>query len=315
MQCVILAAGKGTRLHPITLSRSKAMIPLCGKPMVERVVDAIAKNGVDDFIFIVAPDDDAIIDHFQAKAKGKFQFVCQHERKGMAHALQLASPLIHDDFLLCACDNIVGAADITKMVDLWNEGSKLSALLSLLEMSPEKICKSSAVCLDQRGWVSKIVEKPSIDNLPSNVASIALYIFSQKILEYLPQVKPSPRGEYELQDAIQMMIEDHGAVKGIQITGRKTVSSASDLLRINIEYLQNQKESSAELLSSANGATIIQPVRIDPNVSVGENCIIGPNVYLERNCVVGNGVTIKSSVVLSSAEISPKANIEDQVVA
>ena len=312
MQCVILAAGKGTRLHPITLSRSKAMAPLCGKPMVERVIEGIAKNGVSDFVFIVAPDDTAIVEYFQNKITGNFQFVCQHERKGMAHALQLAAPLIKEDFILCACDNIVPEADMSKFINNWKTITKPDALLSLLEMPPEKICKSSAVCSDKDGRVLKIVEKPSIDNLPSNVASIALYLFSPKILNFLPRVQPSPRGEYELQDAIQMLIEEQGNVRGMLISGRKTVSSADDLLRINLEYL---KDSSNEILSPLNGATTSGPLQIDPNVTIGQNCSIGPNVYLERNCFLENNVTIKNSIILSGARISAGSSVNNQVVA
>lgn len=280
--------------------------------MVERVIEGIEKNGVNDFIFIIAPDDTAVVDYFRNRVTGNFQFICQHERKGMAHALQLATPLIKEDFILCACDNIVPEADMSKFIDNWKTTTKPDALLSLLEMPAEKICKSSAVCSDKNGRVLKIVEKPSIDNIPSNVASIALYIFSPKILTFLPKVQPSPRGEYELQDAIQMLIEEQGNVRGMLISGRKTVSSADDLLRINLEYLKN---SSNEILSPLHGATTSGPLQIDLDVTIGQNCSIGPNVYLERNCIIENNVSIKNSIILSGTRVAAGSSIDSQVVA
>ena len=109
MQGIILAAGRGTRLKPITLTRSKAMVPIVGKPIVERVMDDLVANGVDDLILVISPDDKEIVAHFAHNSEigASVRFVHQAERLGMAHALQCAAPLIYDDFVLTACDNLV----------------------------------------------------------------------------------------------------------------------------------------------------------------------------------------------------------------
>jgi NDP-sugar pyrophosphorylase family protein len=118
MQAVILAAGKGTRLRPITLHRSKAMAPIAGKPMVERVIERMVKNGIDDFILVISDDDQAIRRYFRSEVKlpARFQFVTQTERLGMAHAVGLAAPRIRTDFLLSACDSIVPAGHIADLL-------------------------------------------------------------------------------------------------------------------------------------------------------------------------------------------------------
>ena len=109
MQAVILAAGKGTRLEPLSLTRSKAMMPIVGKPIVERVMEDIAAQGVADFILIVSPEDREIVDYFQTKSRldVRVRFVEQPERRGMAHALGYAAPLVRENFILSACDNVM----------------------------------------------------------------------------------------------------------------------------------------------------------------------------------------------------------------
>ena len=117
MQGVILAAGKGSRLHPITLRRSKAMVPVLGKPLVERVMEDMHANGVEDFVLVVSPDDRDIVRYFRAEStiEADVRFVYQVERLGMADALRQAAPLIEEDFFLSACDNLTSAEYVGQM--------------------------------------------------------------------------------------------------------------------------------------------------------------------------------------------------------
>ena len=109
MQGVILAAGRGKRLRPITLKRSKAMAPVLGKPIVERVMEDLAALGVDEFVVVASPDDQELAHHFEqaSELQARVRIVHQPERLGMAHALNCAAPLIRGDFILSACDNLV----------------------------------------------------------------------------------------------------------------------------------------------------------------------------------------------------------------
>ena len=117
MQGVILAAGKGKRLHPITTQRTKAMAPVAGKPIVERVADLLVDNGIRELIVLVSPDDQEIVPYLQrARPELTWRFVVQGERLGMAHALGLAAPLLRGDFVLSACDNLTPAAHIATLL-------------------------------------------------------------------------------------------------------------------------------------------------------------------------------------------------------
>jgi len=316
MQSVILAAGKGSRLHPITVNRSKAMLPIMGRPMVARVIETVVENGLEDFVLVVSPDDREIVDYFKAHTTPdvRVQFVVQSERRGMANALSKAAEHIRGDFLLTACDNLVPASEIGQMLALWQSKPQPNGILALMEVTPEKIKSVGIVELDGE-WVTDIVEKPDPDQVTSNIASMPLYIFSKRILGYLPEVPLSSRGEYELQDAIQMLIERDGRIRGYHTPGRLTLTSPADLLALNRHYLVNGNAIQHEVPRSIGMNTkLIPPLHIEAGVVIGAGCEIGPNVYIERDCRIGDGVTIRESVLLRGSRVPDRGSIDGQVI-
>ncbi|MFZ5916131.1 MAG: sugar phosphate nucleotidyltransferase [Chloroflexota bacterium] len=316
MQGVILAAGKGSRLQPITLTRSKAMLPILGKPIVERVMADLAVNGIDDFILVVSPDDRYISRYFrrESQLEADVRFVYQPERLGMANALACAAPLISGDFILSACDNLISAAHVGQMLQTWQAEPRPNAVLTLMPVEPERL--GSVGIVEMAGpWISRIVEKPSPAEAPSNISSLPLYCFSPRILSYLPQVPRSPRGEYELQDAIQMLIERDGRVAGVTVERRLTLTSPADLLALNRHYLTNG-DNRPQLAPYKVGPNtrLITPLRIEEGTVIGENCTIGPNVYIERDCRIGDGVTLHNAVVLRESVVPQGETIQNWVV-
>ncbi len=316
MQGVILAAGKGSRLQPITLTRSKAMVPILGKPIVERVMEDLVANGVDDFILVVSPDDRHITRYFHRESEIEMdvRFVYQPERLGMANALLCAAPLITGDFILSACDNLISAEHVGRMLALKESSLRPNAVLTLMPVEPDRLGSVGIVEMDGP-WVIRIVEKPSPDEAPSDISSLPLYCFSPRILEYLPLVPRSPRGEYELQDAIQMLIERDGRVAGVTVEQRLTLTSPADLLALNRHYLFNGDDRPQLAPHTvAPNTRLITPLRIESGTVIGANCTIGPNVYIERDCCIGDNVTIRNAVVLRESIIPDGATIEDEVV-
>jgi NDP-sugar pyrophosphorylase family protein len=315
MQGIILAAGKGSRLQPITLKRSKAMVPILGKPVVERVMEDLAANGVDDFILVVSPDDRYITRYFRRESRigADVRFVYQPERLGMANALQSAVPLITDDFILSACDNLISAEHVGRMMDAWRTSPRPNAVLTLMPI--EKQLGSEGFVEMDGLWVTRIVEKPRPEEVPSNISSLPLYCFSRRILDYLPEVSLSPRGEYELQDAIQMLIERDGRVCGVVADQRLTLTSPADLLALNRHYLTNG-DNRPQLAPYTVGPNtqLITPLRIEEGTVIGANCTIGPNVYIEPDCRIGEGVTIRNAVILRESVVPDGETIEDWVV-
>jgi NDP-sugar pyrophosphorylase family protein len=317
MQGVILAAGKGSRLHPITLRRSKAMVPILGKPLVERVIEDLYANGVDDFVLVVSPDDRDIVRYFRRESTldADVRFVYQVERLGMADALSRAAPLIEGDFMLSACDNLISAEYVGRMLAAWQAEPRPHAVLSLMPVPRERVSSTGVVELDGE-WVTRIVEKPKPEEAPSNVSSLPLYCFCRDVLDLLPEVKPSARGEYELQDAIQMLIERQGKVRGVFVERRLTVTGPADLLNINRLYLLSGDDRPQLAPYTVGPNTrLITPLRIEAGVIIGADCTIGPNVYIERDCRIGTGAYIRDAVILRDVEVPAGSRIVDQVYA
>ena len=317
MQGVILAAGKGSRLHPITLSRSKAMLPILGKPIVERVMELLLANGVDDFVLVVSPEDRDITHYFlrEAAFPAEVRFVYQTERLGMAKALQCAAPLIKEDFVLSACDNLVTAGDVGRLMTFWQTSPQPNAVLTLMLVKRERISSTGIVAMDGP-WITRIVEKPTPEEAPSNISSLPLYVFSPRILAYLSEVTPSPRGEYELQDAIQMLIDGEGCVGGVLVERRLTLTNAADLLALNREYLMHgDGRPQLEPHTVGPDTQLITPLYIEQGTLIGTHCVIGPNVYIERDCHIGDDVTLHDVVVLRGATVDSGAAVVDQVIA
>jgi len=314
MQGIILAAGKGKRLHPITLQRTKAMAPVVGKPIVERVMETLIQTGIRDFVLIISPDDADIVPHFQHKSWDvRVQFVIQPERLGMANALGLAAPFIRGPFILSACDNLTPPAHVAELV-AHHQTSGANATLSLLEIDIARASSTGIVeWRDQR--IQRIVEKPTPAEAPSNISSLPLYVFSPRILDYLPAVQPSPRGEYELQDAIQMLIEHDGGVTGVLTPSRIQLTNMTDLLVLNRHYLTTEPAAAQVLTPTiGTGTRLIPPVRIEAGCVIGANSVIGPNVTIERDCQIGDQAQISEALILRNAVVVTGAQIYKSVI-
>ncbi|MEW5959305.1 MAG: sugar phosphate nucleotidyltransferase, partial [Chloroflexota bacterium] len=304
MQGVILAAGKGSRLNPITLARTKAMVPILGKPIVERVMETLVQNGVREIIMVVSREDGEVSTYFRERSKLdiEVQFVVQAERLGMANALSLAAAYIHAPFILSACDNLTPPAHVAELLAAFRSNNA-NAALSLMEIEPSLASRTGIVEM-QDGQIRRIVEKPVPGEAPSNIASLPLYVFSPRLLAYLPQIKRSPRGEYELQDAIQMMIEQEGNVIGVLTQSRLQLTNANDLLALNRHYLTTGGDTPQLAPRSVGQHThLITPLRIEEGTTIGPGCVIGPRVYIERNCKIGADVLIKDAVILRNSVI------------
>ena len=316
MQGVILAAGKGSRLHPITVTRSKAMLPILGRPMVERVMETLYDNGIRDFILVVSSDDKDIVRHFteESALDAQVRFVVQKERLGMADALRCAAPHIAGDFVLSACDNLTTAEHVQELLACRQARPGTGAVLSVMPIPEEEIGRTGMVALNG-DRVVRIVEKPSRAEAPSNIASLPLYVFSTRILDHLPGVKLSPRGEYELQDAIQALIDEGAPVYPVFIESRLTVTGPADLLAINRHYLvAGQDRPQLAPFTVGPNTLLITPLRIEEGTIIGRDSVIGPRVYIERDCRIGEGVGLRDTVVLRGAVIPDGTSIANQVV-
>jgi bifunctional UDP-N-acetylglucosamine pyrophosphorylase/glucosamine-1-phosphate N-acetyltransferase len=312
MQAVILAAGLGTRLQPVTRDRSKAMVPTLGRPLVERAMMPYAANGIRDFVLVVGADDEEIKRHFTHRSglDVTVRFAVQIERLGMAHALAAAADVIEGPFVLSACDSLVSVEHVGEVLCA---AENADAVISLLDVEAELVTRSASVELDGV-WVRRIVEKPVAGEVTSNTISLPHYVFPRRLIDGLPRVGRSVRGEYEIQDAIQTLIDDGGTVVGVRAAERRQVSTPEELLALTKQLLREEVEPA--LIAPARvgeGTDLIGPLRIDAGVEIGDHCEIGPHVYLESGASLGNGAVVRESVVLRNARVHDGEVVEGRV--
>ena len=315
---VVLAAGRGKRLRPLTDARSKPMLPVAGAPMIARVLQMLAQEGVDRFVVVVHPDDRPLIELLGwAPWAGRVRLACQAQRLGMAHALECAASLIREDgapaFVLASCDNVYPAGHVAAMIAQRRDGHGLDAVLALMRVRPEVIPTLAVVAMED-GRVTHIVEKPRPEEAPSDLGVPALYVLSVRVLDYLPHVPVSPRGERELQDALRLLIEDGGAVGGRLVPWRMTLTRPADLLALNCHFLHHDPTCAVVVPPLPADVHVTPPVRIDAGVDLGSSCSIGPEVYLEAGCRVGAGATLRKAVVLRGATVDAGMVVEEAVL-
>lgn len=189
MQCVILAAGKGTRLRPLTETTPKPLVTVGGKPLLDYIVESLP-SAVDELIIVTGYLEDQIKKHCGSSFHGrKVQYVTQAEQKGTAHALWLCKDLLKGRFLFMFADDIHGKDDIARLT------SYTRAMLTLTTDTPERF---GIVVRYPDGTLAEMIEKP--EHPPSNLASTGVMILDDHIFEYEPTIEKN--GEYYLTDVI-----------------------------------------------------------------------------------------------------------------
>jgi NDP-sugar pyrophosphorylase family protein len=279
-------------------------------------MENIAACGMHDFTLVISPEDNQIREYFQNESKLDIdlRFIYQPERLGTADALKQAVPYIKDDFVLSACDNLVSTIDIQGLISEWKRQPGLQALLILIRVPEADIVKTGIVTVEG-DRVRGIIEKPAPDQALTNIASMPLYCFSPRILNFLTQVQLSPRGEYELQDAIQMLIEEGGDVRGLFVQSRFTLTTAVDLLEINRHFLESGEGDWQNVPQGVGSCTqLLEPLYIEEGTLIGSNCTIGPNVYIEKNVHIGNNVRLENVVVLQGSVVPDNVEFSNTIV-
>jgi dTDP-glucose pyrophosphorylase len=239
MKAVILAGGRGKRLRPISNRIAKALIPYRGRPLIKELIQRLETLEPEEVIVVLGWLGEQVKEHLGSSTPGgtAITYVYQPSPRGTAHALMQAADLLEDNFLVSACDSLFPEEHLR---ELWEHhlSRGCDATLSLKIMELDEITSSSSVLMDRDGSISRIIEKPSEKEILSRYASSPLYVFSEAVKEYLPRVKRSVRGEYEIQDAIQLMINDGCRVRGVLSREWIHLSDIEDFLRLNFDYLK-----------------------------------------------------------------------------
>jgi len=320
---VVLAAGRGSRLGPLTTDRSKAMMPVAGKPMIERVLDMLAAGGVDRGIVVAHPEDRELLTYLDRSSwVNKIRLSYQEQRLGMVQALECAVPQMGEEgasgFLLASCDNLYPKGHVAKLLARYRH-NELDAAVTLMWTSHGR-ATASAVAVLQDHLLTDIIEKPDIETISSYYGSEealsvpSLYVLSPKVLDYLRQVTPSARGEREFPDALRLLIADGGRVGGQEVGSRMTLTTPQDLLVLNRHVLRRDPTRATVEAKLPAEVTLVPPVRVEAGVHVACGCRIGPETYLESGCQIGAHAIVRRSVIMRRGQVEPDSVVEASVI-
>jgi len=219
MKSVILAAGKGTRLRPLTEDKPKGMVEVADEPILSYCLEQLAELGTDEFVIVVGYLKESIIEHYGDEFDGiPITYAHQREQKGLAHALLTVEEYIDDDFMLMLGDNIFNAnlEDVTR-----RQKEDRADAAFLVEEVPWDEADRYGVCeTNAYGEITDVVEKPDDPN--SNLVMTGFYTFSPAIFPACRLVQPSNRGEYEISEAIDLLIRSGRTIDAIPIDGWRT---------------------------------------------------------------------------------------------
>jgi glucose-1-phosphate thymidylyltransferase len=309
MKAVILAAGEGMRLRPLTSSEPKVMIPVANRPVLEYVVDALVKNDVSDIVMVVGYRKERIMSHFEDGRKfgARVDYVFQDKQLGNAHALSCARDRLTGEFLVLPGDNIV---DRKAVGDLLRSGACPSALV----VESENPSKYGVVTIE-KGAIKGVVEKPH--EMVSNIILTGMYCLNEKIFPAIDQCVAA--GEYGLSNAVQVSLEKQPVAPVFSDGLWIDAVYPWDLLELNAAAMENVSVRTAGKIEAQ--VTLSGPVGIGQDtvvragttiygpVLIGEGCEIGPNVTIFPSTSIGNSVTIepytvvKNSILMSNCSI------------
>ncbi len=305
MKAVILAAGEGLRCRPLTLTRSKVMIPVANKPLIEHIINAVAENGIKDIVLVVGYKKERIMDHFgDGNEFGvKISYVFQEAQLGTAHAVNQVKEHIDGDFIVLNGDNLIDAGTISDLLT-GKDGE-----VTLLAIEREETSGYGIVIPENRR-VKKIMEKPK--EVISHLINAGVYVFSPDIFEEIDQTPLSETGEYAITDTIQQMIEKGKSVSFVESKSLWLDSIHSwDFLKANSMLLE--KSAQDIRCTIEKGASIKGKVMVGEGsiiragcyilgpVIVGKNCDIGPNTVILPSTAIGDNITINSSVEIHNS--------------
>ncbi|TYT62134.1 UTP--glucose-1-phosphate uridylyltransferase AglF [Natrialba swarupiae] len=216
MQAVVLAAGKGTRLRPLTEDKPKALVEVDGRPIVEDVFDNLLALDVSELIVVVGHRKEQIIDRYGDSYRDvPITYAHQREQLGLAHAIRQVEPMVDDDFALMLGDNVF-RANLADVVNRQREDRADAAFL--VEQVPyEEASRYGVLDTNDYGEIVEVVEKP--EEPPSNLAMTGFYTFTPAIFHACQLVQQSDRGEYELPDAIDLLIQSGRTIDAIRMEG------------------------------------------------------------------------------------------------
>ena len=329
MKAIILSAGEGSRMRPLTLTKPKTMLPVAGKPIIQYNIESLRNNGITDIQLIVRYKEEMVRDYFGDGSDFgvNITYKTQKDFLGTANAISYGEDFIEDSLIVLNGDIILDDEIIGEIIEKYNQ-IKPDTLMVLKEVDNPS---AFGVVEVEDGNVKSIVEKPKKGEEPSNLINTGIYIFDKDIFEKIEKTELSERGEYEITDSLSMQIEDGKKVIG-HLTNKDWIDVGRpwELIEVNEELIgQLKTEIRGKIEGGAHihgevyldeGSIIRAGVYIEGNVYIGKNCDIGPNSYIRGNSYlgdhvhVGNAVEIKNSIIMENTNVSHLSYVGDSVI-
>ena len=321
MKAVILAAGEGNRMRPLTSNRPKVMLPIANKPILEHLLIEAREAGIKEFVFVVGYGSEQVRSYFgQGERWGvKIYYSEQRKQMGTADAIRMVSGVVDGSFLAINGDIVVNRDDIGRL--LQNGRNTMSVIevkdprgLGIVELSEDRVVN-----------IYEKTQKP-----PTLMANAGLYLFTTEIFEAIARTEKSPRGEYEITDSLKVLINTKGGLRYQEIKSRLDLSYPWDLLHGNESVLagleaQNLGEVEENVVLKGAVAigknTVIKSgTYIEGPVIIGDECRIGPNCYIRPSTAIGDGchigaaVEVKNSIIMKGTKIPHHNYVGDSVI-
>jgi bifunctional UDP-N-acetylglucosamine pyrophosphorylase/glucosamine-1-phosphate N-acetyltransferase len=325
MKAVVLAAGEGTRMRPLTANLPKPLLPVAGKPFLRHTLEALKAAGVKDITVLVGWQGHRVREAF-GRGEGlglSLGYEEQEERLGTAHAIGSLRSHVDGPFLSVNGDVVVTGAALRGLLEHYRKvGGPVMGLAEVPDPRPFGVVEL------RDGKVTAIEEKPRAP--ASKLINAGIYVFEPDIFPLIDRTPKSPRGEHEITDTIRMLLSTRD-MYGFHLPGEWIdVGRPWDLLRANAALLQplegdvrGEVEKGASLVGEVvvdeaahvrHGSYVEGPTIIGPGAEIGPNCYIRPATTIGPQAKVGNACEVKNSIVMASSHVPHQNYVGDSIL-
>lgn len=251
MKAVVLAAGHGKRMLPLSEILPKPLLPIAGTPILETTLTSLAQSGIREAAIIVEYMAGMIEDFVGDGSRFGLSATCirQGEARGTGHAVAVAGDFLEGEIAVAAGDTAFGAEHVQGTVELFQR-TQAGAALCLKRLPPEKLAQTSSVEIDDTGTVTRFVEKPPVGTAPSEYAAALLHVYNGDLRDCLASLERSPRGEIELPDVLDGLRARGHKIVGKAFPTPPDLTSPEDLLRLNFDYIDALLEAPRQVSTS-----------------------------------------------------------------
>jgi len=324
MKALLLAAGEGTRLRPLTSNIPKPVLMVAGKPLISHSIKGLASAGVREFYIVVGWKSNRVkqflLDEF---ADLEIHFLEQKHRLGTAHAIGLAEKVLEEPFICLNGDVIVYPEEIQKMIALFREGN--DQILGAVRVDdPGRY----GVIETEGRRLKRIIEKP--EHPVSNLINAGIMILTPEVFDFINKTPRSSRGEFEITDTLNMLAQEREVLiheiksRWLDIAWPWDLLDANEILMSRITgRIEGEVEEHVVIKGPVvvekgtvvrSGSYIQGPVYISGECDIGPNCFIRPSTSIGTGCRIGGAVEIKNSIIMAGTKIPHHNYVGDSVI-